>query len=432
MNLVPLSSIYIPENSQRRTFDEKAHAELVQSIVDRGLLHCPCVRTENDLGLVAGRRRLRAIQSIHELGMPLVYEGQAVPDGMVPVTFYGTNEALAVEEAELYENIHRVDLTWQEKSDAVSRLHSLRKQLNPNHTIKETTKEVTRIADPKGNQITEVSVDVFLGEMMQKRPELAQISDKKVALKTARRLVKEEQMDALLQEHKDSGKTTVHNLHNADSLEWLRNCPAGRFDVVVTDPPYGMNMHLEESWDGEFHEYDDSPEYFRDRILAELPQLLCNVTKDKAHLYVFFDVRQFSEVRAAFVKVFGEDAVWPRPLIWWKGNIGGAPRPEHGPRNSYEAILYINKGDRRTVVLKPDVIHITQTTKTDHPAAKPVELYAELLSRSVLPGDEVLDCFCGSGPIFPAASQCHAVATGLEISQRYYKLAFESLKSTEK
>ena len=66
-----------------------------------------------------------------------------------------------------------------------------------------------------------------------------------------------------------------------------------------------------------------------------------------------------------------------------------------------------------------------------HGAQKPVALYQNLLQRSVRPGDEVLDSFGGTCPIFEAAHtyQCKAVA--LEANPEYFAMGFRRLQALQ-
>jgi len=64
--------------------------------------------------------------------------------------------------------------------------------------------------------------------------------------------------------------------------------------------------------------------------------------------------------------------------------------------------------------MAPDVITISGEPNLGHMAQKPVALYKELLSRSVRPGDSVLDCYAGTGPLLPAAHQMQLKATLIE------------------
>ena len=122
--------------------------------------------------------------------------------------------------------------------------------------------------------------------------------------------------------------------------------------------------------------------------------------------------------------------VWPKPLIWFKGvNSGIAPRPDHGPRNTYEAIMYCIKGDKEVKIKNSvDVIDIPHERGIDYAAHKPADLYAELIKRSCEPGDFVLDPVCGSGPIFGAAEECRVTAVGIDSSKVAISLCYERLK----
>ena len=62
-------------------------------------------------------------------------------------------------------------------------------------------------------------------------------------------------------------------------------------------------------------------------------------------------------------------------------------------------------------------------------AQKPIALYQDLLSRSYRPGDKVLDPFCGSGPIFPAAHSLKCEATGIEIEPGNYGISVSRIQA---
>jgi DNA modification methylase len=122
---------------------------------------------------------------------------------------------------------------------------------------------------------------------------------------------------------------------------------------------------------------------------------------------------------------------WPQPLIWNKTN-GMLPRPDAGPRKTYETILMFLKGSPRFhKVGAPDVLTIPQREELSHGAQKPVDLYIELIARSCLPGARILDAFAGSGTVFPAATRTKCVATGFEISNEYYNLALSRMSQTD-
>jgi DNA modification methylase len=112
--------------------------------------------------------------------------------------------------------------------------------------------------------------------------------------------------------------------------------------------------------------------------------------------------------------------VFRTPLIWYKKAGMRAPWPEWGPQRKYETILYAVKGKRPVLKMLGDVLDYPPDANLGHAAQKPVALFSDLLSRTCLPGQSVLDPFAGSGPIFSAAHGLKVRATGIEQDQASY------------
>lgn len=62
-----------------------------------------------------------------------------------------------------------------------------------------------------------------------------------------------------------------------------------------------------------------------------------------------------------------------------------------------------------------------------HPTVKPLELVKRHLLHTTQPGDIVLDCFCGSGTTCVAAKELGRRFIGMEINEKYYKIAVDRL-----
>ena len=58
-------------------------------------------------------------------------------------------------------------------------------------------------------------------------------------------------------------------------------------------------------------------------------------------------------------------------------------------------------------------------------------LYRDLLSRSCVAGDRVLDCFGGTGPILVAANMMKLEATYIENSKESYDIAVTRANTAE-
>jgi site-specific DNA-methyltransferase (adenine-specific) len=63
-----------------------------------------------------------------------------------------------------------------------------------------------------------------------------------------------------------------------------------------------------------------------------------------------------------------------------------------------------------------------------HPTQKPVCILTPLIECFTVPGDVVLDPFCGSGSTLVAAQQLGRRYIGIELSKRYFDLAEHRLR----
>jgi len=450
MNIIQLSRIVIKPERQRQEFDPEALQELKVSIEDRGLLHPPVLRREGeDFVLVAGERRLKAISEIFELGGRFSYNGQTFEDWSVPFTDIGELSTLEAEEAELDENLKRRDLTWQEHAAAVSRLHALRTAQRdahvakttlafgqavaaavPAHTVADTAKELTGRTD--GSYQDAVRKELIVARHLD-NPAVAKAKSADEAFKILKRQEEQKKNLELAAAVGMTFSADKHKAFNTNCLTWMAD-PAnvGKFDVILTDPPYGMGAQDFGDGGGKFdgieHHYDDSYEHWK-KLMTEWSKLSFVVAKPQAHAYVFCDIDNFGELKAMM-----REAGWyvfRTPLINFKTNSGRVPLPDQGPRRQYEILLYAIKGKKTVTHIYPDVISTQADDNMTHGAQKPVSLYQNLLQRSVRPGDSVLDCFAGTGTIFPAAHGMQCEATGLELNPEYYAMCLKRLQDVK-
>jgi len=425
-----LSDIEIAPNRQRRNFNLADLNDLGDSISRLGLMHPIVIRkVDGKPTLVAGERRFRAISDLYDLGGTFTYAGEPVEYGCVPCTDLGELHPLAAMEAELEENIRRVDLTWQERAAATAALMDFRKaqaaQDNwPAPTTATIAEEVRGSKEGAAHESTRREL------ILAKHLNDPAVKSAKTLDEAFKALKKREDVARNVQLAESVGRVfsiSQHQAHNADSREWLAAYAGPLFDVVVTDPPYGMGAdEFGDSGgmaDGA-HFYEDSAKTVCE-IMSWLPDELHRLTKPDAHVYIFCDIDWFPIWKGRMT-----DAGWKvfrTPLIWHKPAAFRAPWPEHGPQRKYEVLLYAIKGDRRVNKLYPDVISCPADSNLGHPAQKPVALYEDLLRRSARPGDTVLDPFSGSGPIFPAANALMCTAVGVEMDVAAYALGVKRI-----
>ena len=445
LQIVPLSQVEIASNRQRQEFDPDALQELKNSIEDRGLMHPIVVRHEGSrMILVAGERRLRAIDDMAELGSQFNFDGKEVPLGSIPVVTLGELTTLEAEEAELDENLKRRDLTWQETADAHARLHKLRvaqqqarsKEFpveqgyvaTPSQTIADTAKEIHGRSD--GAYQDNVRKEIIVARHLD-NPVIAKAKNLDEAFKL---LKKQEEADKNRKLAATVGETftsDIHQLVNKDCLTHMRQfMSAESVDVILTDPPYGMDADQFGDGGGKMtgieHHYKDDYHTWK-HLLSQFAKEIYRIAKPQAHAYLFCDFDRFHEL-----KDFMQTAGWyvhRTPFVVHKLDSGRVPLPDRGPRRQWELVLYAIKGNKTTTHIYPDVIPCTADKNMSHGAQKPVALFQNLLQRSVKAGDVVFDGFAGSGTIFEAAHTYKCQAIACELNPEYYGMAMKRLQA---
>lgn len=434
MRFIPISQVLIKPDRQRQEFDPAALQDLATSIEERGLLHPPVLRDESGVWtLVAGERRMKAIAQIWELGGSFRCDNQEVPAGEMPFTNLGDLSDLEAEEAELDENLKRKDLTWQEHAAAVARLHRLRQGQQVEKAVKLQTPLVAQtyadtalelLGKSEGAYQDQIRKEIIVSKHLA-NPAIAKAKSADEAFKILKKQEESAKNVELARTVGASFNADLHTLLNVDCLDYMTTAAdlpeAEKFDVILTDPPYGMGADNFGDAGGKLtgieHRYDDSPEHFT-KLMTAWSKLSYNVVKAQAHAYVFCDIDKFHELKA-LMQAAGW-YVFRTPLINHKMNSGRVPLPDQGPRRQYEIILYAIKGKKQTTHIYPDVISTSADENFSHGAQKPVALYQNLLQRSVRPGDRVLDTFAGSGTIFEAANGFKCSATGTELNPEYF------------
>lgn len=434
------SDIAIGDNRQRKEFQPQELADLTNSIQAIGLLHPLVVRHDLNTGrymLVAGERRMRAILTIYDtFAEQIKCAGQFVPEGKLPCLDLGELSPLEAEEAELDENIKRVDLTWQEHAAALDRLHKFRQRQaaaansTQPYSVTDLALEVT--GRPDGSYRAAIRQELIVAQHLN-NPEVVKAKTIKDAFKVVvaqEERKKNEQLAAVVG---CSLSASSHIILQGNSLELLADpIYHDRFDVICSDPPYGINAHKFGDAAGRLstiqHHYEDTYENWL-LFMRDFIQRSISITKSQAHMYLFCDVDRFSELRELCQAVGWY--VFRTPLVYVKTGGGRVPLPEMGPRRCYELILYAIKGKKPVTHIYPDVIQAAADANESHGAQKSVAVFQNLLQRSCNPGNEVLDPCAGTGTLALAAHALKCKATCIEQSAEYYGIACKRVKELD-
>lgn len=195
-----------------------------------------------------------------------------------------------------------------------------------------------------------------------------------------------------------------------DCLEVMRQLPDKCVDLVLTDPPYGVEGgHGGQTKDyrkADYDGFDDTPEYIKSVCVPAIQECL--------------------RIAKTVVLTPGTRCAcsYPQP-----DEIGGFYQPassrigKFGFQNLQPIFYYgyyknAGKGALHTVIVLTE-----SAEKFDHPCPKPINGWTRLLERCSSEGDLVLDPFLGSGTTAVACKRTGRDFVGIEISPAYCETA---------
>jgi len=482
---IKLNEVKISEDRVRQYFSSEDIKMLAVDIVKNTLYNAPVLtQIDGEYYLVAGERRLRAITEIFSQNLSFSYNGTefSAEENLIPFTLVSDISPADALEIELHENLLRDDLEWRQVILAKVKLHTFRveaaKSEGKEWGITDTAEELCQILDLKHRTIQmQLSDALLIAPFLEDKAfdNCRSINEaKKLVLnkfegdftyeiekKKAGHEIQEEEngeTESPLEENQKSKRPApeppekreidpkdLHlerlrkflerraSIHHGDFREIHREgkIPANTFDMILADPPYGINAQDFGTAAQNVHDYIDTPENALE-ICEDIFKLGYNDwTRDSAYIFMFCDISLYWKLYE-----MASDIGWRcmrTPIIWQHPNRGHIPFGNKHWKRSYDLILYGDKSNAPLRSLTSDIINIAiPENETSHAAKKPSNLYKELihlaptLTSSVVNGSfNVIDPTCGAGTIFEISGilyDCIEI-TGIEIDEEYYKQA---------
>lgn len=205
------------------------------------------------------------------------------------------------------------------------------------------------------------------------------------------------------------------NLLMGDCLERMKEIPSGSVDMVLTDPPYGMDFQSNYRKEKYSKIKNDNCLSWIDVWVDEL----FRVSADNTAHYVFCSFHNIDKFKQGLEKKFKIKNM----LVWEKNNTSmGDLKADFAPK--YEMIIFIQKG-RRFINGKrdPNILKFKRTGNKLHPTQKPVDLMQYLLEKFSDEGATILDPFMGSGSTGVACKNLNRSFIGIEMDETYFKIA---------
>lgn len=442
----------------KRVFQLKEHVitEIAKSYTEVGQLQ-PIVVSRPPEGedgpfkLIIGRHRYGAAKKNYKEipNYAHTFLGQPCPEGTLAAIDVRDLSPELLLNMEISENVHRMDLTWQEKAQALAQIHEVERarherakeagEIAPDvpYTMSDTAKKLAGVTGGSENAIlNKVSQSLILAQRLDD-PDVARADSAKSAFNVLKNKLTAAARQ--LSVNVEEGKTQ-HELFVGDCgaimSSWVEALETDQgmddfvpYDLILADPPYGIGA---DSYDNmREHKYDDSWENAQ-KIYTNIAGFGFELTKPRANLILFCTPERWHDVRD-----IAEDAgwvSWPRPLIWRKSNEGMRPWGQQGLAYTYECIYFGTKGQKGLIATANDVFEYykPKSSEREHAAAKPVELYSRLMELTCLPGDRVLDPCVGSGTSFKAGFLRNLRVTGIENNEETAAIARKNLYWTGK
>lgn len=236
-------------------------------------------------------------------------------------------------------------------------------------------------------------------------------------------------------------QTNEVRCHNADCFDVLPKIPSESVDVVITDPPYGVNFK------NDF--YDDS----EDLVINQMPTLfneLKRVMKPNSYLFMFVGVKTLH----LWTKCALDSGFTFKNIIAARSFNNGSITPKNNFGFQFQPILLLSKGkgrkfnevdfvptsmewfkDKRNKNPKPFTYSYPNWIKTEwayasaknntsgHPNEKNVDLLRFFVEIASNEGDVVLDPFMGSGSCGVACRELKRQFVGIEKDVKYFNVA---------
>jgi site-specific DNA-methyltransferase (adenine-specific)/modification methylase len=241
----------------------------------------------------------------------------------------------------------------------------------------------------------------------------------------------------------------LDRIYNENCLDTMKRIPDASVDVVITSPPYNMNLRIR---NGIYtsrqivKELSTKYEGFSDNMpIEDYYAFHSEVIKELLRIsnLVFYNIQIVTGSKRAFFKIIGDFSDNLKEIIIWdKGN--GQPAMQEQVLNRRSELLLVFENDYpisrqfRSAVFKrgtlDDVWLIKRERKkgvVNHGATFPEELIKTILKNFSKENDVVYDPFLGTGTTAIVAKMMNRRYIGSELNTEYYNYCIQALLEKE-
>ena len=294
----------------------------------------------------------------------------------------------------------------------------------PKQDSVDTRKELSKVA-----QVGERTLGM-VKKIQEKAPEelKAKLATGEVSINAAYKEIKKEEKKQNFINKKIEFEKLIININTnqkiikGDSRQVLKTLDKKSFDLLLSDPPYGMDF--KSGWNTkdkiQNDKIEDTVKLFEEVLKESVPLL-----KDDAHFYLFGNINYMNEIKPIIENYLTLKNV----LIWDRQIIGMGDLKTYG--NSYDIVYfgYNKKWKDLNGTRDRDILNFQRVdpAMNIHPTEKPLDMLQYLIKKSSNENDKVLEPFAGGGSTLLACKNTNRKATGIEIENKYVELIKERI-----
>lgn len=240
-----------------------------------------------------------------------------------------------------------------------------------------------------------------------------------------------QQRQALL----DDKHNTIYlskQLINTNCIDFMQSNP-NRFDHVITDIPYAIDMDMISQSNNKFRDIDTVEELhdvdYNLKLIADFFPAAFATIKEKGFCITWGDQMLWQYMYDHAVKAGFAVQRWP--ITWVKNTAMNSCVAYNTTKNTEIAIVCRKKG---TTLAKQPNTSVIQCGKDDicnsidHPFAKPFEIWKFLVEMATLEGQSILEPFAGRGSGVISMLRMNRAVIGTELDTTHYNALLENVK----
>lgn len=218
------------------------------------------------------------------------------------------------------------------------------------------------------------------------------------------------------------------NLHNGDSIEFMKELDNNTIDAIITDPPY--NISRDNNFKTMGRNGIDFGEWDKNFNLTNWIKIAQPLLKKGGNIVIFNDWKNMSYI----VEELEKNNFDIKDLIRWKKTNAMPRNRDRRFITDYEvAVWAVKRGGKWTFNRLSDTYEIPEivggiTPKSEkinggHPTQKPIYVMKWIIERLTNENDIVLDPFMGSGTTGVACRELNREFIGSELDEKYFNIA---------